>query len=157
MFTLHPLTIVLPSKEDKDHPAVDLDLHLPFFCFRPQQLLQVSHTPAVLVLNRRRPTGTLIHSCPCLCRCCLVSCRNSGWCYFLLTGPNSHWWQRACCFFCRSVENISKVNNSVEFEEVLLYLNKTFSWLVVVDIKHKMGLQLKLLVIIFWKIKVSFV
>ncbi|XP_038567498.1 DENN domain-containing protein 3-like isoform X2 [Micropterus salmoides] len=41
MFTLHPLTIVLPSREDKDHPAIDLDLHLPFFCFRPQQLLKV--------------------------------------------------------------------------------------------------------------------
>ncbi|KAM9353017.1 DENN domain-containing protein 3-like [Symphorus nematophorus] len=41
MFTLHPLIIVLPSKEDKDQPAVDLDLHLPFFCFRSQQLLQV--------------------------------------------------------------------------------------------------------------------
>ncbi|XP_031708722.1 DENN domain-containing protein 3-like isoform X1 [Anarrhichthys ocellatus] len=41
MFTLCPLTIVLPSREDKDHPAVDLDLHLPFFCFRPKQLLQV--------------------------------------------------------------------------------------------------------------------
>ncbi|XP_039973997.1 DENN domain-containing protein 3-like isoform X2 [Xiphias gladius] len=41
MFTLCPLTIVLPSREDKDHPAVDLDLHLPFLCFRPQQLLQV--------------------------------------------------------------------------------------------------------------------
>uniref|UniRef100_UPI0037E7B832 DENN domain-containing protein 3-like isoform X2 n=1 Tax=Semicossyphus pulcher TaxID=241346 RepID=UPI0037E7B832 len=41
MFTLRPLTIVLPSREDKDHPAVDLDLNLPFLCFRPQQLLQV--------------------------------------------------------------------------------------------------------------------
>nr|XP_020468528.1 DENN domain-containing protein 3-like [Monopterus albus] len=41
MFTLDPLTIVLPSGEDKDQPAVDLDLHLPFLCFRPQQLLQV--------------------------------------------------------------------------------------------------------------------
>ncbi|KAM9852525.1 DENN domain-containing protein 3-like [Aulostomus maculatus] len=41
MFTLHPLTIELPSREDKDHPAVDLDLHLPLFCFRPQPLLQV--------------------------------------------------------------------------------------------------------------------
>uniref|UniRef100_A0A3B4TWB6 DENN domain containing 3 n=1 Tax=Seriola dumerili TaxID=41447 RepID=A0A3B4TWB6_SERDU len=41
MFTLRPLTIVLPSSEDKDHPAIDLDLHLPFLCFRPQQLLQV--------------------------------------------------------------------------------------------------------------------
>ncbi|XP_062278591.1 DENN domain-containing protein 3-like [Scomber scombrus] len=41
MFTLRPLTIVLPSRQDKDHPAVDLDLHLPFLCFRPQPLLQV--------------------------------------------------------------------------------------------------------------------
>ncbi|KAM9310249.1 DENN domain-containing protein 3-like isoform 1-T2 [Pholidichthys leucotaenia] len=41
MFTLCPLTIVLPSSEDKDHPAIDLDLHLPFLCFTPQQLLQV--------------------------------------------------------------------------------------------------------------------
>ncbi|XP_070822891.1 DENN domain-containing protein 3-like [Chaetodon trifascialis] len=41
MFTLHPLTIVLPSREDKDQPAIDLDLHLPFFCFRSRQLLQV--------------------------------------------------------------------------------------------------------------------
>ncbi|XP_034553875.1 DENN domain-containing protein 3-like isoform X2 [Notolabrus celidotus] len=40
-FTLHPLTVVLPSREDKDHPVIDLDLHLPFLCFRPQQLLQV--------------------------------------------------------------------------------------------------------------------
>uniref|UniRef100_A0A3Q3GDZ0 DENN domain containing 3 n=1 Tax=Labrus bergylta TaxID=56723 RepID=A0A3Q3GDZ0_9LABR len=44
MFTLRPLTIVLPSREDKDHVAIDLDLHLPFLCFRPQQLLQVLHT-----------------------------------------------------------------------------------------------------------------
>ncbi|XP_040900931.1 DENN domain-containing protein 3-like isoform X2 [Toxotes jaculatrix] len=41
MFTLRPLTIVLPSRVDKDHPAIDLDLHLPFLCFKPQQLLQV--------------------------------------------------------------------------------------------------------------------
>ncbi|GAA6227072.1 DENN domain-containing protein 3-like isoform X2 [Lates japonicus] len=41
MFTLRPLTIVVPSREDKDHPAIDLDLHLPFLCFKPQQLLQV--------------------------------------------------------------------------------------------------------------------
>ncbi|XP_035386557.1 DENN domain-containing protein 3 [Electrophorus electricus] len=41
MFTLRPLTIVLPSREDKDHPVVDLDLHLPFLCFRPRTLLQI--------------------------------------------------------------------------------------------------------------------
>uniref|UniRef100_A0A8C5EFV7 DENN domain-containing protein 3-like n=1 Tax=Gouania willdenowi TaxID=441366 RepID=A0A8C5EFV7_GOUWI len=41
MFNLHPLNITLPSREDKHSPAVDFDLHLPFLCFRPQQLLQV--------------------------------------------------------------------------------------------------------------------
>ncbi|XP_061572742.1 DENN domain-containing protein 3-like isoform X2 [Cololabis saira] len=41
MFTLRPLTITLPSREDKDHPAIDLELHLPLLCLRPQQLLQV--------------------------------------------------------------------------------------------------------------------
>uniref|UniRef100_A0A8C9RNE3 DENN domain-containing protein 3 n=1 Tax=Scleropages formosus TaxID=113540 RepID=A0A8C9RNE3_SCLFO len=41
VFNLRPLLIVLPSKEDKEQPAVDLDLHLPFLCFKPRQLLQV--------------------------------------------------------------------------------------------------------------------
>ncbi|KAJ8273365.1 hypothetical protein GJAV_G00100790 [Gymnothorax javanicus] len=40
-FSLRPLQIVLPSREDKDTPVVDLDLHLPFLCFRPKQLLQI--------------------------------------------------------------------------------------------------------------------
>ncbi|KAM4579659.1 DENN domain-containing protein 3-like isoform 1-T2 [Odontesthes bonariensis] len=41
MFTLRPLTIALPSSEDKDHRVIDLDLHLSLLCFRPQQLMQV--------------------------------------------------------------------------------------------------------------------
>ncbi|XP_046886821.1 DENN domain-containing protein 3-like isoform X2 [Hypomesus transpacificus] len=41
MFSLRPLTIVLPSREDKEHPVVDLDLHLPLLCFRSTQLLQI--------------------------------------------------------------------------------------------------------------------
>ncbi|KAL0961931.1 hypothetical protein UPYG_G00333520 [Umbra pygmaea] len=41
VFSLRPLQIWLPSREDKDQPAVDLDLHLPFLCFRPRQLLQI--------------------------------------------------------------------------------------------------------------------
>ncbi|XP_072531434.1 DENN domain-containing protein 3 [Salminus brasiliensis] len=40
-FNLKPLEIVLPPREDMDRPAVDLDLHLPFLCFRPEQILQV--------------------------------------------------------------------------------------------------------------------
>lgn len=110
MFTLRPLTIVLPSREDKDHPAIDLDLHLPFFCFRPQQLLQVLDTPLLCQCWWNRLTVTLMSLfslcpffCPRLCRCYLVCCRNSGLCYFLLIGPDSHWLQSACCFFCRSV------------------------------------------------------
>ncbi|XP_066539369.1 DENN domain-containing protein 3 isoform X2 [Hoplias malabaricus] len=41
MFTLRPLTIVLPAREEKDRPVIDLDLHLPFLCFRPRILLQI--------------------------------------------------------------------------------------------------------------------
>uniref|UniRef100_A0A8C7DD86 DENN domain-containing protein 3 n=1 Tax=Oncorhynchus kisutch TaxID=8019 RepID=A0A8C7DD86_ONCKI len=41
VFNLRPLQIGLPSREDKDRPAIDLDLHLPFLCFRPRQLLQI--------------------------------------------------------------------------------------------------------------------
>lgn len=41
VFNLNPLVIVLPSREDKHHPVVDLDLHLPFLCFQTRELLQV--------------------------------------------------------------------------------------------------------------------
>uniref|UniRef100_A0A8C1FIP7 DENN/MADD domain containing 3b n=1 Tax=Cyprinus carpio carpio TaxID=630221 RepID=A0A8C1FIP7_CYPCA len=41
VFTLRPLTIVLPSREDKNHPIIDLDLHLPLFCFKSRELLQI--------------------------------------------------------------------------------------------------------------------
>ena len=42
VFNMKPLQVVLPSREDQERPAVDLDLHLAFLCFRPEQLLQVS-------------------------------------------------------------------------------------------------------------------
>ncbi|KAL1259647.1 hypothetical protein QQF64_010224 [Cirrhinus molitorella] len=41
VFTLRPLTIVLPSREDKNHPVIDLDLHLPLLCFKSRDLLQI--------------------------------------------------------------------------------------------------------------------
>ncbi|XP_076137269.1 DENN domain-containing protein 3 isoform X2 [Alosa pseudoharengus] len=41
VFSLSPLVIVLPSREDKHHPVVDLDLHLPFLCFQTRELLQI--------------------------------------------------------------------------------------------------------------------
>ncbi|XP_056597836.1 DENN domain-containing protein 3 isoform X1 [Triplophysa dalaica] len=41
VFNLRPLAIELPSRLDADRPVVDLDLHLPFLCFQPQQILQI--------------------------------------------------------------------------------------------------------------------
>lgn len=40
-FNLRPLLIKLPSRLDADRPVVDLDLHLPFLCFKPKQILQI--------------------------------------------------------------------------------------------------------------------
>ncbi|KAM7373278.1 hypothetical protein PAMP_008143 [Pampus punctatissimus] len=40
-FSLRPLQIVLPSREDPDSPVIDIDLHLPFLCFSHTTLLQV--------------------------------------------------------------------------------------------------------------------
>uniref|UniRef100_A0A7N6BQH3 UDENN domain-containing protein n=1 Tax=Anabas testudineus TaxID=64144 RepID=A0A7N6BQH3_ANATE len=67
MFTLRPLTIVLPSQEDKDHPPIDLDLHLPFLCFRPQHLLQVIscllQEQRVVLLSANWARLTLVAEC----------------------------------------------------------------------------------------------
>lgn len=41
MFNLKPLQIVFPSRADPESPVVDLDLHLPLLCFRPEKVLQV--------------------------------------------------------------------------------------------------------------------
>ncbi|ROI69400.1 DENN domain-containing protein 3 [Anabarilius grahami] len=41
VFNLRPLRIDLPSRLDVDRPVLDLDLHLPFLCFKPKQILQV--------------------------------------------------------------------------------------------------------------------
>ncbi|XP_045915117.1 DENN domain-containing protein 3 isoform X2 [Micropterus dolomieu] len=40
-FSLRPLQVVLPSREDQDSPVIDIDLHLPFLCFTHKTLLQV--------------------------------------------------------------------------------------------------------------------
>ncbi|XP_062291984.1 DENN domain-containing protein 3 isoform X2 [Scomber scombrus] len=40
-FSLRPLQVVLPSREDQDSPIIDIDLHLPFLCFSHTTLLQV--------------------------------------------------------------------------------------------------------------------
>ncbi|XP_041045801.1 DENN domain-containing protein 3 [Carcharodon carcharias] len=41
VFHLKPLEIVLPSREDPKYPIVDLDLHSPFLCFKPECILQI--------------------------------------------------------------------------------------------------------------------
>ncbi|XP_067282147.1 DENN domain-containing protein 3 isoform X3 [Pseudorasbora parva] len=41
VFNLRPLQIELPSRLDVDRPVLDLDLHLPFLCFKPKQILQI--------------------------------------------------------------------------------------------------------------------
>ncbi|MGH0129399.1 UNVERIFIED_CONTAM: hypothetical protein FKN15_061804 [Acipenser sinensis] len=59
VFNMKPLQIVLPSREDLDSPVVDLDLHLPFLCFKPKQVLQEwrRRTHAVLRSVRCQPTA----------------------------------------------------------------------------------------------------
>lgn len=41
IFNLKPLQIVFPSRADPESPVIDLDLHLPLLCFRPEKVLQV--------------------------------------------------------------------------------------------------------------------
>ncbi|XP_059528413.1 DENN domain-containing protein 3 isoform X1 [Myotis daubentonii] len=41
IFNLKPLQIVFPSRADPESPVVDLDLHLPLLCFRPEKVLQI--------------------------------------------------------------------------------------------------------------------
>uniref|UniRef100_A0A3B5MS39 DENN domain containing 3 n=1 Tax=Xiphophorus couchianus TaxID=32473 RepID=A0A3B5MS39_9TELE len=40
-FSLRPLQVVLPSRDDPDSPLVDINLHLPLLCFTHTALLQV--------------------------------------------------------------------------------------------------------------------
>ncbi|XP_067887420.1 DENN domain-containing protein 3 isoform X13 [Heterodontus francisci] len=41
VFNMKPLEVVLPSREDPKDPVVDLDLHIPFLCFKPKCILQI--------------------------------------------------------------------------------------------------------------------
>lgn len=38
---MKPLQVVFPSRADPESPVIDLDLHLPLLCFRPEKVLQV--------------------------------------------------------------------------------------------------------------------
>lgn len=44
---MKPLQIIIPSREDPDSPIIDLNLHLPLLCFKPEQVLQVKLTHAL--------------------------------------------------------------------------------------------------------------
>ncbi|XP_063672689.1 DENN domain-containing protein 3 isoform X10 [Pan troglodytes] len=41
VFNMKSLQIVLPARADLESPILDLDLHLPLLCFRPEKVLQI--------------------------------------------------------------------------------------------------------------------
>ncbi|XP_047277553.1 DENN domain-containing protein 3 isoform X12 [Homo sapiens] len=41
VFNMKSLQIVLPARADPESPILDLDLHLPLLCFRPEKVLQI--------------------------------------------------------------------------------------------------------------------
>ncbi|XP_047396224.1 DENN domain-containing protein 3 isoform X2 [Sciurus carolinensis] len=41
VFNMKPLQVVFPSPADPQSPVIDLDLHLPLLCFRPEKVLQI--------------------------------------------------------------------------------------------------------------------
>ncbi|TRY82267.1 hypothetical protein DNTS_009373 [Danionella cerebrum] len=67
MFNLRPLQIELPSRLEVDRPVIDLDLHLPFLCFKPKQILQIVSCllmeQRVVFLSRDWARLTLISEC----------------------------------------------------------------------------------------------
>ncbi|XP_054446520.1 DENN domain-containing protein 3 [Pteronotus mesoamericanus] len=50
IFNMKPLQVVFPSRADPESPVIDLDLHLPLLCFRPEKVLQIL---ACLLTERR--------------------------------------------------------------------------------------------------------
>ncbi|XP_069778417.1 DENN domain-containing protein 3 isoform X2 [Narcine bancroftii] len=41
IFNINPLMVMLPSREHPNYPVADLDLHIPFLCFKPKCILQI--------------------------------------------------------------------------------------------------------------------
>ncbi|XP_048464465.1 DENN domain-containing protein 3-like [Rhincodon typus] len=66
-FELGPLSIVLSPPEDIDSPVIDIGLHVPFLCFKPETVLQI----VTYILTERRlvffstnwPLLTLVTEC----------------------------------------------------------------------------------------------
>lgn len=49
---MKPLQVVFPSRADPESPIIDLDLHLPLLCFRPEKVLQVCACQGQWLLDR---------------------------------------------------------------------------------------------------------
>lgn len=49
---MKPLQVVFPSRADPESPVIDLDLHLPLLCFRPEKVLQVCGRQEQWALDR---------------------------------------------------------------------------------------------------------
>lgn len=49
---MKPLQVVFPSRADPESPIIDLDLHLPLLCFRPEKVLQVCGRQEHWLLDR---------------------------------------------------------------------------------------------------------
>ncbi|KAM9164933.1 DENN domain-containing protein 3 isoform 2-T2 [Pangshura tecta] len=58
IFNMKPLQIVFPSREDPDSPIIDLDLHLPLLCFKPEQVLQEAEDLILINIDN----GDITHS-----------------------------------------------------------------------------------------------
>ncbi|XP_026104739.1 DENN domain-containing protein 3-like isoform X2 [Carassius auratus] len=67
VFNLRPFLIELPSRLDVDRPVMDLDLHLPFLCFKPKQILQIISSilmeQRVVFLSTNWAKLTLVSEC----------------------------------------------------------------------------------------------
>uniref|UniRef100_A0A671S756 DENN domain-containing protein 3-like n=1 Tax=Sinocyclocheilus anshuiensis TaxID=1608454 RepID=A0A671S756_9TELE len=63
VFNLRPFQIELPSRLDVDRPVMDLDLHLPFLCFRPKQILSILMEQRVVFLSTDWAKLTLVAEC----------------------------------------------------------------------------------------------
>ena len=49
---MKPRQVVFPSRADPESPIIDLDLHLPLLCFRPEKVLQVCGGQDYCLLDR---------------------------------------------------------------------------------------------------------
>uniref|UniRef100_A0A673LLK7 DENN domain-containing protein 3 n=1 Tax=Sinocyclocheilus rhinocerous TaxID=307959 RepID=A0A673LLK7_9TELE len=63
VFNLRPFQIELPSRLDVDRPVMDLDLHLPFLCFKPKQILCILMEQRVVFLSTDWAKLTLVAEC----------------------------------------------------------------------------------------------